>query len=475
MSDKSGPNTDALNQIKKLLGPSGWIDEPHRMQPYLTSWRNGSVGNSPLIALPSTTQEVASLVKICYQKQIPMTPQGGNTGLVGGSIPSQRGNELIVSLSRMNKICSFDAVGSSITVEAGVILESLQDVANDRGFLFPLSIASEGSAQIGGIISTNAGGTGVLRYGNMRELVLGLEVVLPDGGIIANLKGLRKDNTGYNLSQYFIGAEGTLGIVTTATLKLFPKPNQTLTAILAIPNAQCALDLLQVFRKECAEYLSAFEIMSAAALKLVIKNIPGARYPGKAETPYYLLVELAASSISAPLRAVFENMAAQALDNGKILDAVLAESFEHAKQFWALRESTSEALRKEGTGIHFDISLPLTQLADFLEDTGRKISAVAPEMTLMPFGHIGDGNIHYNMYMPAPPTAIFRKQIKEIVFTEVVRRHGSISAEHGIGIERKDELKKYKAPAEINLMHKIKRAIDPDNLMNPGKIFDALY
>jgi FAD/FMN-containing dehydrogenase len=376
----------------------------------------------------------------------------------------------------MNHIRDLDPVGSIVTVEAGVVLQTLQEAAAAAGFLFPLSIASQGSAQVGGLLATNAGGTAVLRYGSMRSLVYGVEAVLPSGEIVSNLKKLVKDNTGYNLAALLTGSEGTLGIITAATLKLFPLQRQTLTAVVAIPSAVTALDLLADFRREAAEYLTAFEIMSLEALNLVIKHIPGARFPGTGGYPYYLLIEFGASSPSVPLRTVFESAALAALESGKILDAVVAETTAQARQFWHAREHISESLRKNGGGIHFDIALPLDQIAPFLTETDAKIRTVAPGITLMPFGHIGDGNIHYNMYVPQglEPArfADLKKQIQALVFGEVRLRQGSISAEHGIGLERKAELLLSKPAAEIDVMRKIKRALDPENLMNPGKIFD---
>ncbi len=466
----------ALARIKSALGPKGWIDDPAQMQSYLTSWRNGWTGSSPLIALPATTAEVSHVMTICHENRIAVVPQGGNTGLVGGAIPSPHNNQIVINLSRLNKIRELDPVGSTVTVESGVVLQTLQEEAAKAGFLFPLSMASQGSAEIGGAISTNAGGTAVLRYGNMRDLVLGLEVVLPDGRIVPALQKLPKDNTGYNIARSFIGAEGTLGLITAATLKLFPALKQNLTSVIAIPDAATALDLLQKFRAEASEYLTAFEIISHQALALVVKHIPGTRFPGQDDAPYYLLVEFGASSQHVPLRPLFEKIVEAEFEDGKILDAVIADNAAQAAQFWHLREHVSEALRKEGQGVHFDISLPLEQLADFLIETGPKVQNIAPAITIAPFGHIGDGNLHYNMCFSTPPDdaalAVLKTRIKNLVYDEVKLRHGSISAEHGIGVERKAELLNYKSPVEIELMKALKHAFDPLGLMNPGKIFD---
>ena len=466
------PIEEAAREIKKLLGQGGYLDAASDMQPYLTSWRNGWTGSSPLIAFPSSTQQVADIVSVCAKHQVPVVPQGGNTGLVGGAIPSKQGDQIVINLSRLNKIREIDAVGSTVTIEAGVILQKLQEKAAEEGFLFPLSMASEGSAEVGGAISTNAGGTAVLRYGNMRDLVVGIEAVLPDGRIYQGLKKLPKDNTGYNLGQQFIGAEGTLGIVTAATLRLFPALRQKVTSVLAVADASAALALLADFRRECGEYLTAFEIISHAALKLVVKHISGSRFPGRDDAPYYLLIELGSSSQTAPLREMFETAAAVAIDEGKVLDAVIAENSSQAAQFWHLREHVPEALRKEGSGLHFDISLPLDRIPAFLETMQPKIKAAAPDVLLAPFGHIGDGNLHYNMCFAAAPDAAAKKKIKTMVYAEVKSLEGSISAEHGIGVERKDELQSFKSSVALDMMKQIKRALDPRNLMNPGKIFD---
>jgi FAD/FMN-containing dehydrogenase len=466
-------NTEALKRIREILGAGGAIDDPAEMAPYLTSWRNGWTGKTPLIALPNSTEQVSKLLAFCHQNKIAVVPQGGNTGLVGGGIPSLKGDELLVNLSRMNKIREIDGSGSTVTAEAGVILQRLQETVAKAGFLFPLSMASQGSAEVGGAISTNAGGTAVLRYGNMRGLVLGIEAVLPDGQVISHLKKLPKDNAGYNLAHYFIGSEGTLGIVTAATLKLYPEIRQSLTAIAAVASAEEALKLLADYRREAAEFLSAFEIMSRDALKLVMKHIPNARFPGRDDAPFYLLIELSSSSLAVSLRDLFETASTTALEEGRLLDGVVASSAMQSAQFWYLRENISEAVRKEGPGIHFDISLPLDQLAPFMQDTPAKIKTLAPNVILAPFGHIGDGNLHYNMCFAEKPDNFdaLKAKLRELVYDDVTQRGGSISAEHGIGIERKTELGLYKSKAEIDAMKAIKHALDPANLMNPGKIF----
>ncbi len=470
-------SADAITALKAALGSGGYCDTPDMLPPYTTSWRNKWVGATPLVALPATTEQVASVVRICAAHNIPIVPQGGNTGLVDGGVPTQKGNELLLSLKRMNKIRAFDPIGSTVTAEAGCILKNLQDSATEQGFLFPLSMASEGSATVGGAIATNAGGTAVLRYGNMRDLVLGLEVVLADGTIYTDLKGLRKDNAGYNLNHYFIGAEGTLGIVTAAVLKLYPAPRQTVTAIAAIPDATAALALLGAFRAACGEHVTAFEIMAHGALELVTRHFPAMRLPCATTTPFYLLIELTSANAAIPLRAMFETAAAQALDTGTMRDAVLAESGAQTEQFWSLREHVPPALRQEGRSIHFDISLPLDQIADFLDKTTQKITAAVPGTTVIPFGHIGDGNLHYNMYLPRSmddaTQRVSKRRIQDIVFHDVTARHGSISAEHGIGMERKRELAEHRPAHDLDLMRRIKRAFDPQNILNPGRIFDA--
>ncbi len=480
MSDTRA-NASALEAIKSALGPNGYIDEPSRMAPYVTSMRHRHENAAPLVALPATTQDVARLVGVCREHRIAIVPQGGNTGLVDGGIPlpgalQGEHGEIVVSLARMNRIRDLDPFGMIVTAEAGVILQTLQDAADDAGFLFPLSMASEGSATVGGIISTNAGGTAVLRYGNMRHLVVGVEAVVQDGSVISGLRRLAKDNTGYDLAHAFVGAEGTLGIVTAATLRLAPKLWHKTVALAALPDADAALKLLALFRREGAEYLTAFEIMSRAALQLAAKHIPGARDPFGGAAPYALLIELGASSPHVDLRQLFEDTAARALEDGLMLDAVLAESEAQARQFWHVREHIPDALRRQGGKMHFDVSVPLDRVADFLLDTNARIAAEAPSVVPIPFGHIGDGNIHYNMYCdPAPGDDAFtalKARIKAIMYEEIAKRQGSISAEHGIGVERKGDLLLCKSPVEIDLMRRIKRAFDPEGLMNPGKIFD---
>jgi FAD/FMN-containing dehydrogenase len=468
---------EMIIEAKALLGKSGVITDAAEMPRYVTSMRNRTVHPASLVVLPRSTQDVAGIVRLCQKHRVALIPQGGNTGLVDGGLPMPQGGEIIVNLSRMNAIRAIDPVGLIAIVEAGVILQQLRETVAAEGLMFPLSIASEGSAEIGGLISTNAGGLSALRYGCMRNQVLGVEAVLPNGEIISGLKSLVKDNTGYHLASYFIGAEGTLGIVTAATLRLQPAMRQKVTAIVAVADIPSALKMLGQFQHGGIEHLSAFEFMSLAALQLVMKNIPGARFPGDTtDAPYYLLIELSASSNIVGLQELFESILAPALENGAALDAVMAGNETQARQFWYVREHISEALRSEKQRLHFDISLPIKSLADFLDHASAAIMAEFPSMILMPFGHIGDGNVHYNMHLSSLVStetfATVKQRVQEIVFGAVDRWQGSISAEHGVGVERKEILTKVKSPVELDAMRAIKRALDPNNLMNPGKIFD---
>lgn len=457
------PMTHPFDQIKILLTPQGYKDIPGDMAPYLEAWRGGWKGVTPFIAFPSSTEQLSALVKLCAEARIPMVPQGGNTGLVGGAIPSLTGNELLINLSRMRKIRHIDPLNATLTAEAGCTLLEVQQAAQNAGMLFPLSMASEGSAQVGGFVSTNAGGTAVLRYGNTRQLVLGLEVVLPSGEIWQGLRGLRKDNMGYDLKQLFIGAEGTLGFVTAANVALFPQPKHRETMLFAIAHVDAALTLLHRFKEHTASAVTAFECISEAALSAVLKHIPGTRRPFAAEYPYYLLVECSVE------RAMLEPLLAEIFAAELVQDAVIAESLAQHQQFWHVRESISDALRQSGKGMHFDIALPISAIPAFIEATNAALMTRYPTLTIAPFGHIGDGNIHYNMVAPEV-TPEMKQAVKAMVYDACIAHQGSISAEHGIGQERKAELYRYRSPLELQMMHSIKTAFDPHGLMNPGKV-----
>jgi FAD/FMN-containing dehydrogenase len=467
---------DALTEIKTLLGPRGVIEDPAQKLPHETSMRTQRSYPAGLVARPADARQVADLVRICARHRVPIVPQGGNTGLVDGGIPSPEGHEIVVSLTRLDRIRDLDSVGAVVTVEAGVVLQRLREAAAAAGLLFPLSMGSQGTMQIGGAVSTNAGGTAVLRYGTMRQLVLGLEVVLPDGEILSNLKRLIKDNTGYNLSQAFIGAEGTLGIVTAATLRLFPAPRQTLTAFAALPDAGAALTLLQRLREALGEFLSTFELISCPALDAVLQHVPGTRRPLAGQAPWYALIELGTASPDLPLRGPFERLAAEALDQGDLLDAAIAENQAQGRAFWALRESIPDGLRRSGPVIVFDIALPIAEIANFLHVCDERLRRYDARLRPMPFGHVGDGNLHYNLVAPTDLTPAawqaLKGDVEDLVFSEIERRQGSVSAEHGIGLLRKGALARSKSEREIVLMRRIKQALDPQGIMNPGKIFD---
>jgi FAD/FMN-containing dehydrogenase len=428
-----------------------------------------------VVVKPASTTEVAAVVRACHEHRVAIVPQGGNTSQCGASIPRAGHGEIILNLSRMNRILATDWDNDTLTCEAGTVLATVQNTARQGGHLFPLSIASEGSAEIGGIISTNAGGTAVLRYGNMRSLVLGLEVVLPDGRIWNGLRGLRKDNTGYDLKQWFIGAEGTLGIITAAVLRLFSLPHVRATAWVALDSPRDAVALLGYLKTRSGDRVTGFELVSSSALRMVLHHIPGSQDPLRQPSPWYVLVEMDDTDPASDPHGVLEDSLAEALHSDMITDAALAQSEAQADTLWALREQISEAQRLEGISIKHDISVPVSRIPDLIEEATARLEAQYPGIRLLCFGHVGDGNLHYNLSKPNRlDNAEFIDQtlaVNRIVHDTVDRLGGSISAEHGIGQLKVDELVRYKNPVELDLMKSIKHTLDPLGLMNPGKIF----
>ncbi|MCB2081309.1 MAG: FAD-binding oxidoreductase [Hyphomicrobiales bacterium] len=463
-----------ITSLTKMLGENAVLTQPQDQQPYVTPWRGAIAGKALAIVFPTSTEQVAGTVALCAQHHIPLVPQGGNTGLAGGSVPDTSGTEIVLSLSRMKRIREIDTTNHTAIVEAGCILASLHDALVPHDRIFPMHIASEGSAMIGGIIATNAGGNNVLRYGTTRELVLGLEVVLPDGKIWHGLKKLRKDNTGYDLKQLFMGAEGTLGIITAACLKLFHTHRQTETAFIGLPSAEAALALLTKLRQASGDRVHAFEYISDTALTLVTTHIPGHPHPLGEIYPCYLLIELATAQPGDDLRSLLESTLADAMAEGLVLNAAIAESTSQARQFWSLREHISEAERQIGKGIHFDISVPVSAVPAFLTHADAVIAHAIPEATIVAFGHMGDGNIHYNLSLPKTITpeafAETKNTAAKVIYPLLKTHHGSISAEHGIGTLRRSDLAAFKPALDLQLMRKIKQAIDPENQMNPGRV-----
>ncbi len=462
----------SLDAIKELLGPGGYIDDPQDMGPYVSEPRGRWPGTTQLIARPNSVEDVAAIVKICQGSQIPIVPQGGNTGLAGGNTPL--GDEIVVSLSRLNTIREVDAAGFSMTVDAGCILADIQAQANDANRLFPLSLAAEGSCQIGGNLSTNAGGVHVLRYGSARDLVLGLEVVLPDGRIWNGLRKLRKDNTGYDLKQLFLGAEGTLGIITGAVLKLFPKPRQKVVALVGLRELESVVALLSLAQESHGEVLNAFELIPRLAIDFVTTHLPDCTDPLATQHAWYALIELATADDNTPLTPVLENLLAKAIDLQLVEDGVIAQNEAQAANIWRLREEISDIQKHEGGSIKHDVSVPVQMIPAFITEASQAVEQAIPGIRPVPFGHIGDGNIHFNLTQPkGAATAPYLDQweaINEIVHDIVARYDGSFSAEHGIGRAKVDELRKYKSPLELELMANLKNSLDPNNIMNPGRI-----
>ena len=462
-----------IERLGGLVGAAHVVTDANEMAPYLGDWRGRYHGAARCIVRPGTAEEVAAVVRACLAVGVPVVPQGGNTSHCGASVPDTSGAAVLVSLSRLNRIREVDTANNTMTVEAGCVLQTIQQAARAAGRLFPLSLAAEGSCQIGGNLSTNAGGVQVLRYGNARELALGLEVVLPSGEIWNGLRGLRKDNTGYDLKQLFIGAEGTLGIITAAVIKLFPLPSATATAWLSVESPSAAVRLFGELQAAFGAALTACELISDVSLGMVLKHIRGAQ-PPLPGSPWYLLIELSGTGEEADLRSACEAFLTTALEKAWIGDAVLAQSGEQAANLWDLRERISEAQKIEGFSIKHDISVPVSRIGEFIERADAALQAAYPGIRIVAFGHVGDGNLHYNQSKPeAGENAEFmaaQPEVNRIVHDIVDALGGSISAEHGIGQLKRGELAHYKSAVEMEMMRAIKRTFDPMGLMNPGKV-----
>jgi len=465
------PSDGVLASIQEIVGPKGWIDDPADLEPYLVEERGLYHGNCIAVVRPCTTEELAAVVRVCADAGVAVVPQGGNTGLVGGGVPE---GGIVLSMSRMNRVRAIDPVNRTITLEAGVILADVQKAAEEAGALFPLSLGAEGSCRIGGNLATNAGGMTVVRYGNARDMVLGLEVVLPDGRIWDGLKGLRKNNTGYDLKQLFLGSEGTLGIITAAVLKLYPPPRVAETALIAVPSVQAALDLFNRTNEQAGDTLTAFEFMARIGIDFAVKHVPDIVDPLTERYPYYALIKLTSTQANAPLKDTLEEILADAFEEGLVEDAVIAASESQGEALWRIRESIPEAQKPEGGSIKNDISVPLSCVPDFIERATAAVEQAMPGIRVVPFGHFGDGNIHFNLSQPigADRQAFLAEweRFDRMVADIATDLGGSFSAEHGIGQLKTVDMDRYKSDVEIDLMRSLKRALDPKNIMNPGKV-----
>jgi FAD/FMN-containing dehydrogenase len=463
-----------IDELQAIVGADHVFTAPQDTAPYVVDWRRRFTGTALAVVRPRDTAAVARVVRACAHHGAPVVPQGGNTGLVGGGTPDSSGRAVLVSTRRLNRVRAIDTANDTITVEAGCILQRVQEAAAERDRLFPLSLAAQGSCTIGGNLATNAGGVQVLRYGNARELALGLEVVLPDGQVWDGLRGLRKDNTGYDLKHLFIGAEGTLGIITAATLRLYPLPRVRLTALAALPDLGRAVALMARARDRAGPLLTAFEVMSAACLQAVARELPGTRLPLPADDGWFALLELSDHEDDAHATALLEALLAAALEAGEVRDVVVARSLTESRTLWRLREDIPEAQRHAGGNIKHDIALPVSAIPAFVAATDAALRARFSWIQPIVFGHLGDGNLHYNMGgVPGTPLAtVFAHEaaVQRLVNDAVQAHQGSISAEHGIGQLKRDLLPDYKSALELDLMRAIKAALDPTDRMNPGKL-----
>jgi FAD/FMN-containing dehydrogenase len=468
-----GRHEAAIERIKTAVGPRGWLADAADIEPYLVESRRLWRGATRLVVRPAATAEVAEVVRICAAARLAIVPQGGNTGLCGGGVPPADGDNIVLALGRMNRIRAIDPLNFTMTVEAGCVLADLQQAAAAADRLFPLSLGAEGSCQIGGNLSTNAGGIAVLRYGNTRELTLGVEIVLPDGEVWDGLRGLRKDNTGYDLKQLFIGGEGTLGIITAATVKLFPKPREIETAFLGLGRVEDVMALFSQARAMTADQLIAFELIPRDALDLARQHIPGVPDPLAEPRPWYVLLEMSSSQSGSGLRALLERLLEAALADGLVADGAIAESEAQRRELWRIREAIVEAQLFSGS-IKHDVAVPVSRVAEFILRASAAVRERLPGIRPLPFGHVGDGNIHFNLTQPegydrAAYLARWQ-EFNDLVHAIVRDLNGSVSAEHGVGSLKVEEITHYKPAVEIELMRRVKRALDPDNIMNPGKV-----
>ncbi|WP_420471935.1 FAD-binding oxidoreductase [Brevundimonas sp. FT23042] len=467
----TSPSPEALAALKAAAGHGGWTDDPSDIAPWLTEWRNRWKGNTPLMLTPRSTEEVSRFVTICAQHRVAIVPQGGDTGLVGGQIPF---GEVLLSTRKLRAVRDVTPLDDAMTVEAGVTLLEAQQAAEAAGRRFPLSLAAEGTATIGGVISTNAGGTQVVRYGMMRDLVLGLEAVMPNGEIFHGLKRLRKDNTGYDLKQLLIGAEGTLGVVTAATLKLFPIMRSRATAMVGLETAHAAIELLARAKEETGGGVEAFELMKRIGVEFALKHIPDTREPLESTPPWYVLIELVSGEPGAA-DAALERLLGDAFEAGLIIDAAVAQNDAQRAAFWKVREEQSAAQKPEGGGWKHDVSVPVSRIADFLDEASAAVERFEPGARVSAFGHVGDGNMHYDILCPpgVDHAAFIGRwmQGSEVVHDVVARYNGSISAEHGLGRLKTEEARRYKTPLEVATMQAVRSAIDPLRIMNPAVLF----
>lgn len=463
-----------VNAFQRIIGDANVLVSDDDKSPFLVEWRDKFRGATPMVLRPGSTAEVAECVKLAAQHDLKVVPQGGNTGLVGGQIPNPDGSEIVLSLSRLNKIRHVDAEGYTMVADSGVTLQAIHDAAEKYGRLFPLTLASQGSCEIGGNIATNAGGTAVLSYGNTRDLILGLEVVLANGEIWEGLRTLRKDNTGYDLKQIFIGSEGTLGIITGASLKLYPAPASVEVALVALDSPARALSLFSLAKSHAGNMLTGFELMPETGMQFVCEHMEQSRYPFEAQHPWYVLMEISAGTKDIDIAKLTETIFTEAFEAGLLRDGLLAQSKAQAADFWRLRHALSEAQKFEGGSIKHDVSVPVAKVPAFLEEAIAAVIEAVPGCRPVPFGHMGDGNIHFNITQPksADKAEYLSKwdEVNRVVHGIVASYNGSISAEHGIGILKRDLLAEVKSATEMNMMRSIKAALDPSNMFNPGRI-----